>query len=129
MGGENAANGPPNSTDATVEGSGNGHRPPGLRRGRMRHAVGFSAPADAAPRPEAGGHFEAPPRPEMPPRTDSAAAFEPAALGAVAPPPAREIAPPRQIEPPQGPAGNDSKYVSYGRRLSGDVPRSGPDDR
>jgi ribonuclease E len=117
--GENAPNGPPNSNDATVEGSGNS-------TGRSEFAPRSDA-ADAAPRPEAAGHFEAPPRPEMPPRTDSAAALE-RAPSVPTPPPAREIPPPRQIEPPQVPAGNDSKYVVWSSAPS-DVPRSGPDDR
>jgi ribonuclease E len=118
-GGENAANGPPNSNEATVEGSGSS-------TGRPEFAPRSDA-ADPAPRPEAEGHFEAPPRPEMPPRTDSAAAFE-RVPPVPTPPPAREIPPPRQIEPPQAPAGNDSKYVVWSSAPS-DVPRSGPDDR
>jgi ribonuclease E len=118
-GGENAANSPPNSTDTTVEGSGNS-------TGRPEFAPRPDA-GDAPPRPETAGQFEAPPRPEMPPRTDSAAAFE-RAPPVPTPPPAREIPPPRQIEPPQAPAGNDSKYVVWSSAPS-DVPRSGPDDR
>jgi ribonuclease E len=117
-GGENAATGAPSGNDAPVEAGGNPGRPEFAPR---------SDAADAAPRPEASGHFEAPPRPETSPRTDSAAAIE-RVPSAPTPPPAREMLPPRQIEPPQAPAGNDSKYVVWSSAPS-DVPRSGPDDR
>jgi ribonuclease E len=110
-GGENAANSPPNSNDAVVEGSGN-------TAGRPE----FAPRSDAPPQSD----YEAPPRPEESPRTDSAPAFEPAP-SLPTPPPAKEM-PLRPIEPPQAAAENDSKYVVWSSAPS-DVPRSGPDDR
>jgi ribonuclease E len=127
-GGENAANGPPNSNEAAVEGGGNSSsRPEFAPRPEAPPQSDSASRPDAAPRPEAAGQFEAPPRPEMPPRTDSAAAFE-RVPSVPTPPPAHDVPQPRQIEPSPAPAGNDSKYVVWSSAPS-DVPRSGPDDR
>jgi len=126
-GGENAANGPPNGSDAVVEGGANAGRPEFAPRPDAPPQSDSTSRADAAPRAEPVGHVEAPPpRPETPPMTDSAAGFERVA-SVPTPPPAREM--PRPIESPQAPAaGNDSKYVVWSSAPS-DVPRGGPDDR